>query len=237
MGVFVVAAHIAVGLRKVRQVFDPIFAPVVARRAVSDHAAHLRETVAGPSRWVLSTQLPLVGVLVLSGGAILSIYGGEYRQGALWLALLALAHGANTFAGLVETLLMIERPTLNLINAAVTVAVQIAAGLLLIPRFGATGAALAMCLGFSVQGILRFVELRHVYGWSWPWRSLVKPIVAFSVAFVPAVAIRLASGLVMEIVAGGTFLLLYATAWRLLGAEPVDKAIWRTLIASRKQRG
>ena len=37
-GVFCACAEVAVGLRKVRQVFDPIFAPVVARRAASHRA-------------------------------------------------------------------------------------------------------------------------------------------------------------------------------------------------------
>ena len=234
LGVFVVAAQIAVGLRKVRQVFDPIFAPIVARRAASEQRERLRDTVAGPARWVLSAQLPLVGALILSGGAILSIYGEQYRQGALWLALLGLAHGANTFAGLVETLLMIERPGLNLVNAVATVTIQVAAGLVLIPRFGVTGAALAMCLGFGVQGILRFVEVRRVYGWSWPWRSLVRPGVAFALAFVPALAIRSVGTVAAEIAAGTMFVALYLAAWKWLGAEPADKEIWHTLLASRR---
>lgn len=235
-GVFVVAAQLAVGLRKVRQVFDPIFAPVVATRSASERRGSLRDVVAGPGRWLLSAQLPLVGASVLSGGAIMSIYGSEYRQGAWWLALLTLAHGANTFAGLVETLLMIERPDLNLINAAMTVGVQIMAGLILIPMLGVTGAALAMCLGFSVQGILRFAELRHVYGWGWPWRSLGRPMTAFAMAFLPAAIVRLAGGPLVEILAGLLFLILYAGAWRLLGAEPSDREIWKKLMASRRRR-
>jgi O-antigen/teichoic acid export membrane protein len=235
-GVFAIAAQVAVGLRKVRQIFDPIFAPVVATRSVSEHRGRLKETVAGPGRWVLSAQLPLVGALVLSGGSIMRIYGSEYRQGALWLALLGVAHGANTFAGLVETLLMIERPDLNLINAIVTVGVQLAAGVILIPRFGVTGAALAMCLGFTVQGVLRFAELRHVFGWSWPWRSLRRPIAAFAIAFLPAAALRLSGGPLIEIVSGLLFLLFYAGAWRLLGADPADREIWRTLVASRRAK-
>jgi hypothetical protein len=47
-GVFCAAAQIAGGLRKVRRVFDPIFAPIVASRRVSDDRAALRATVAGP---------------------------------------------------------------------------------------------------------------------------------------------------------------------------------------------
>jgi O-antigen/teichoic acid export membrane protein len=234
-GVFCAAAEVAGGMRKVRQVFDPIFAPVVATRAVSQHRGALKETVAGPGRWVLSAQLPLVGALLLASGSVMSIYGGAFRQGALWLAILGLAHGANSFAGLVETLLMIERPGLNLMNASITVAVQVISGLVLIPILGVTGAALSMCIGFTTQGVLRFIEVRHVFGWSWPWAALKRPLAAFALAFAPAAAIRVALPAHWDFVAGAAFLALYAGAWAVLGAEPADRAVWRQL-TSRTRR-
>jgi O-antigen/teichoic acid export membrane protein len=235
-GVFCAAAEVAGGMRKVRQVFDPIFAPVVATRAVSEQRSSLRETVAGPGRWILSAQLPLVGALLLSSGLVLSVYGPGFRQGARWLALLGLAHGANSFAGLVETLIMMQRPGLNLFNAAATIVVQLVIGVLLIPRVGVTGAALAMCAGFTIQGVLRFAEVRHVFGWSWPWSSLRRPLAAFFIALIPAVAVRLAAAaigeLTAELIAGVLFLGLYAAVWRVLGAEPADREVWRRLMAS-----
>lgn len=229
-GVFCAAAQVAGGLRKVRQVFDPVFAPIVANRAVASERAALRQTVAGPGRWVLSAQLPIVGALMLAAGPIMSIYGAGFRSGASWLALLALAHGTNTFAGLVETLLMIERPGLNLVNAAATVVVQVGAGLLLIPAFGVTGAAVAMCLGFAVQGVLRFAEVRHVFGWTWPWESLIRPLVAASGAAVPAVLLRLQGGVAWELGSAVAFLLCYALGWLWLGADPEDQEVWRRLV-------
>ncbi len=232
-GIFCAAAEVAGGMRKVRQVFDPIFAPVAVTRRASEGHASLRETVSGPGRWVLSAQLPLVGALFLSSGFVLGIYGPAFRQGALWLALLGLAHGANSFAGLVETLIMIERPGLNVFNAATTIVAQVVAGVVLIPRFGVTGAASAMLIGFAVQGVLRFVEVRHVFGWSWPWHSLRRPLTAFVLAFVPASGIRLLGGtlgdLTAQVVAGVVFLVLYALMWRVLGAEPSDREVWRKL--------
>ena len=228
-GVFCAAAQVAGGLRKVRQVFDPIFAPIVATRAASAQGAALRETVAGPGRWVLAAQLPAVSAMVLAAGPIMAIYGPGFRSGALWLALLAIAHGTNAFAGLVETLLMIQRPSLNLLNAALTVVVQLVAGLLLIPRLGVTGAALAMCCGFAVQGIARFAEVRRVFGWTWPWASLARPMAAAAIAVVPAIACRIPGGLWWELSAGLVFLAAYALAWVWLGPDPADREIWRRL--------
>lgn len=228
-GVFCAATEVAGGLRKIRQVFDPIFAPVAAVRHISTPDA-LRATVAGPGRWVLAGQLPLIGVLILSGGTVLSIYGSGFRAGGTWVALLACAHAANSFAGLVETLLIMERPALNLMNATVTVSVQFLAGLALIPHYGVMGAVIAMGLGFAAQGALRFVELKHVFGWGWPWRSLARPLAAFTIAFAPSVAVRVLGGQGVEIAAGILFLLAYAGAWRWLGADPADRAVWLRLL-------
>ena len=234
-GIFCAAAEVAGGLRKVRQIFDPIFAPIVASRLVASAREGLRQTVAAPGRWVLAAQIPLVGVLVLAGGTVMSIYGGGFHSGGLWLALLAIAHGTNTFAGLVETLLMMERPGLNLLNAVVTLIVQIVAGLLLIPRYGVSGAAVSMLAGFAVQGLLRFVEVRHVFGWSWPWRSLARPISAGALAFIPAAVVHVAAPVAWrEPVSAGVFLALYIGAWFWAGLEPADADVLRRLIPARR---
>lgn len=229
-GVFCAAAEVAGGLRKVRQVFDPIFAPVAAARHVVSEPMALKETVAGPGRWVLAGQLPIVGALMLASGTVLSIYGEGFRIGAAWLAILALSHAANSFAGLVEMLLMIERPTLNLANAITTVGVQTVAALLLIPKLGVMGAVIAMGAGFAAQGVLRFAELKHVFGWAWPWRSLLRPMAAFLIAFTPAAMLRVIGGARFEIASALLFLAAYAAAWYRLGADPADRLIWRRLL-------
>jgi hypothetical protein len=122
---------------------------------------------------------------------------------------------------------------LNLFNAGVTVLVQVVTAVLLIPRMGVTGAALSMCIGFTVQGLLRFLELRSVFGWSWPWPTLRRPIAAFGLAMLPSALMRLTLGASWEVPAGILFLALYAGSWRWLGAEPADREIWQRL-RSRK---
>ncbi len=231
-GIFCAATEIAGGLRKVRQVFDPIFAPVAARRYGLSERQALRTTVEGPGRWVLAGQLPAVAFMALAAGPLMGIYGAGFRVGAPWVGMLAAAHAANSFAGLVETLLMIERPGLNLVNASVTIVVQVSVSLWLIPAQGVLGAVIGMSTGFVVQGVLRFVELKHVFGWMWPWRSLLRPLLVCGLAMVPALLCRwiwpqaeLSSGLVF--VAG------YLITWKIVGADPVDQAILDRLLKRR----
>jgi O-antigen/teichoic acid export membrane protein len=125
---------------------------------------------------------------------------------------------------------MIERPALNLVNAFLTVVVQLITGVLLIPRFGVTGAALAMCFGFAAQGLARFAEVEHVFGWRWPWRSLVRPLTAGTLALVPSLALRLPGGTWWEVASGAMFVGAYAGAWMWLGPDPGDRDVWNRLV-------
>ena len=59
--------------------------------------------------WIL---LPLLAVMALAGPLILSIYGPAFREGAVWLVIVALACGTNCFVGLAETVIMVQRPRL-----------------------------------------------------------------------------------------------------------------------------
>jgi O-antigen/teichoic acid export membrane protein len=237
VGIFVAAVEVAGGMRKVRQAFDPMFTPIIARQsAVRDQAA-MEQSFAQLARWVLAAQLPLMGVLVLSGGIGLRIFGPGFEVGAYWVALLAIAHATNSFVGLAETVIMIQRPKLNLVNSGITVVLQFAVSLVLIPAYGATGAAWAMVIAYVTQGVLRYFELRWLFAWHFPWKALGRPAAAFLIAFAPALPLRLfIDGWQGELVAGLTFIAGYLLAWKIIGLEPTDRAVLRQLWEGRKRR-
>ena len=237
IGIFVASVEISGGMRKVRQAFDPMFTPIIARQsAVSDRKA-MEQSFAQLGRWVLAAQLPMMGVLCVSGGIALAIFGPGFEQGAPWVALLAIAHATNSFVGLAETVIMIQRPKLNLINSAVTVVLQFGASLLLIPAFGATGAALAMVLAYVTQGVLRYCELRIIFNWHWPWGAFARPAIAFGLALTAAVPLRLLlHGWQGDLSAGLVLLAAYFTAWKVIGLEEADRVVLRQLWAGRRRR-
>jgi O-antigen/teichoic acid export membrane protein len=231
VGVYAAAVDVASGLRKVSQLFTPIFAPVVAAMAAGTDDARAVATFARLRRWTLAILMPLVAVLTLGGEALLSIYGPGFRDGRLWLGIVALACATNAFVSLGEVVIMVRRPRLNLLNSTVTCIVTVGASLWLIPRFGITGAAIGILLPYVIQGILRDVELRYLFGWPSHWHELGRPVAAAAAAALPAVGCRvMLAGIPGQLAAIAAFLAVYAGAWWLFGLDPGDRAIVDSLI-------
>src|SRR5438067_2698238 len=214
VGVYSAVIGTANGLRKVNQTFNPIFAPVVAgMTATGDHKT-AAATYARLAQWMLWILLPLVAVMFLAGGTILLIYGPAFQQGGVWLGIVALASALNAFVALGETVIMVQRPHLNLLHSSITCAVAAAGLLWLIPRFGAMGAAFGILLPYIVQGILRYATLRWVFHWKDSWSDISGPLIAAVIAFVPALICRvLLGGIMGQVISAAIFLAVFGVQW------------------------
>ena len=214
VGIYGAVVEIAGGLRKVNQAFNPIFAPVVAEMTASGEQARAAAAYAQLAQWMLWILCPLVVSLALAGGVILMIFGPAFVQGSSWLGIVGLACATNAFVSLSETVIMVQRPHLNLITSAFTCAVSVGANLWLIPRFGVTGAAFGILLPFVVQGILRYGALRWLFRWRTSWSNIAPPLVATVIALVPALLCRaLLGGVAGEIITALLFLLFFGGCW------------------------
>jgi len=170
--------------------------------------------------WIL---LPVVAVMVLAGSLILEIYGPAFRQGGMWLDIIAIACATNAFVGLGETVIMVQKPRLNLLNSIITCAVALVANFWLISRFGVTGAAFGVLLPYVLQGILRYRALRMVFHWQNPWADIGHPLTAALVAIAPALACRMMiDGIAGQLIARSVFLVVYAGAWLHHRRSPVS---------------
>jgi O-antigen/teichoic acid export membrane protein len=214
LGIYGACVEVAGGLRKINQAFNPIFAPVVAGLTVDGDQEHAAIAFSRVSQWMLWILLPLVAVLVLAGSVILGIYGAIFRQGGGWLGIVALACATNAFVSLAETVIMVQKPRLNLLNSIITCVAALLANVWLISRFGVTGAALGILFPYVLQGILRYRALRMVFRWQNPWGDLGKPLVAAAVAAIPATACRLSiDGMTGQVIAAIVFVVIHGAAW------------------------
>jgi O-antigen/teichoic acid export membrane protein len=237
LGIYAGAVGIASGVRKVNQVFTPIFTPVIAGQLGRGEVREAEATYGYLARWMLAILLPAVAVLALAGDAIMSVFGRGFEAGGVWVAVIGGACALNAFVGLGELILMVKHPALNLVNSLFAIAATIALNVVLIPRFGPLGAAIAMLVPYGLQGILRGVEISWLLGWRWPWRALITPWVTALIAVLPALLVRGASsGLGWHMAAAGVYLLAYVSAWRLIGMDPNDRAVWNHLLRRQPQQ-
>ncbi len=214
VGVYGAVLGTADGLRKVNQAFNPIFAPVVAGMTATGDHERAAATYARLAEWMLWILLPLVAVMSLAGGTLLLIFGPAFRQGGVWLGVVALASAINAFVALGETVIMVQRPRLNLLHSSITCAVAVGGLLWFIPRFGVMGAAFGILLPYIVQGILRYATLRWVFHWKDSWSDIRPPLIAAGIALVPALVCRaFLGGIVGQVTSAAAFLTVFGVQW------------------------
>jgi O-antigen/teichoic acid export membrane protein len=216
VGIYGAVVDVAGGLRKVNQSFNPIFAPIVAGMTATGEHKEAAAAYARIAQWMLWILLPAVAVMALSGSVILLIYGKAFAQGGTWLAIVAAGCATNAFVSLGETVILVQRPRLNLVNSIIACTIAVLVNLWLIPRYGVTGAAVAIVVPYVIQGILRSLVLRFVFHWHNDWKMLAPPIIAVLIALVPALVCRFFfAGIASQLISGIVFLVACGIGWLL----------------------
>lgn len=226
VGIYAAAVQLTSGVRKVTQIFTPIFTPVIAPKIFAGKIPEAEQSFGYLARWMLALLLPSVAVFALAGTALMTIFGPGFARGGSWAVILAVACATNAFVSLGETILMIDRPHINLVNSAIALATAIGLSLLLIPMLGPLGAALGILAPYCVHGLLRGLEITHFLHWRWPWRAMLKPWLAALVPLPFSLLVRLWwHGMIFEIGAALLYLGGYFIMWRIIGLDPTDRAI------------
>jgi O-antigen/teichoic acid export membrane protein len=223
VGVYGVALGIANGLRKINHAFNPIFAPVIAGLTATGDRTRAIATYARLAQWMLWLLLPTLAVIMLAGDTILLIYGPVFRQGSTWLGITAVACAIEAYVGFGETIIMVQRPHLNLLNSSITCVIAVLANLWLIPRFGVTGAAFGILVPFLAQGILRYIALRFIFRWHNPLSNIAPPVIAAALAIFPALLCRTRlHGIPGEIASAAVFLVVFGLGWKYHRTRSID---------------
>ncbi len=110
--------------------------------------------------WLVLLTWPVNLLVILLAPHYLRIFGDEYAAGAPAVRLLALAMLVATGCGMVDMVLaMAGRTSLNLGNVLIALVVTIGLDVLLIPRFGATGAAVGLAGAMVANNLLPLIQV------------------------------------------------------------------------------
>jgi O-antigen/teichoic acid export membrane protein len=144
-----------------------------AYHVAGDHAG-LAAFLARAVQWTFWPSLAAAAVLLVFGRQVLGLFGAEFTAGYHLLFILSLGLLARASIGPVERLLsMLGEQRICAVIYGAAFAVNAALCFLLIPRFGAAGAAIATASALIFETILLFFVTRrrlgfHVFIWGRP---------------------------------------------------------------------
>lgn len=156
------AALVIVGLGAVNLVVAPQF----ARLHASGNRAALQRIVTQSARIVALLALPAVIVLVLFGAQLVVwVFGSDYAGAATPLSVLAIGQFVNAFFGSAGVLLnMANHERAAARGLMVAAVLNVVLNVLLIPRFGVTGAAVATTISLVVWNVLLWRSAARLLG-------------------------------------------------------------------------
>ena len=216
------------------------FQPQISGLLTIDAATRARALFQTSTAWVVAFVWPIYLTLAVFGDVLVRVFGRGYEEGATVLAILAIAGLVGSASGPVTmVLLMGGNSRANLTITAVALVTNIIANVVLVPRVGVKGAAIAWALSIAVANGLTLARVwrgigMHPFG---PGVTRVAPwcLVSVGGALLGTRMLLGASipGLVVGIIVGGA---LYSIGlWRL--APNLDAHALRTALGRRSPAG
>ena len=156
-------------------------AAAAAHRFTAYHVNGDRERlaafVADSIRWTFWPSLAAAAVILILGRPLLWMFGEGFADGYYLMFILAIGLLARAAIGPVERLLnMLGEQRLCATVYAVTFAVNLGLCLVLIPRMGLAGAAIAISTALVLESVLLFLGTKSRLGFHvFIWRGLRKP--------------------------------------------------------------
>lgn len=191
----------------IMQAIGPQISYVLARNE-HGRAKHLFEI---STSWQILVAFPAFITVMVFAPVLLKAFGTGFGSGRNTLLILGVANLFAAACGSVEVvLLMTGRSTLNLIDSASSLAVNIVLNLVLVPKLGITGAAVAWAASLFVSNAVPMVQVwtatgLHPFGRIWGHALAIGAAVAVAeLATALVLGQTLAGLLVGVLVASGT---------------------------------
>ena len=170
-GIYVIAVQIAERLWMLSQSVSTVILPRLSQLHHDEESRRRMTPIV--SRWVFLVTVVGSGMLALVAAPLINLlFGAKYAQAAgalLWLLPgIALSSLARVLA---NDLAARGRPELNMYTALLIVIINVVLNVLLIPKMGISGAALATTLAYSVNTVIKVYLYARLSGNPW-WRVI-----------------------------------------------------------------
>jgi len=165
VGVYAIVQRLLSPAQTVSTATGQMFAPRIAAEDARGDRSMLEVMLKRVTYWNVSLAIPVFALLLLVPEALLGIFGPAYRTGATALTILAAGQLFNAATGpLGQVINMSGRPYLTLVNNAAVAALNIVLCLILIPRYGLTGAACSTTASITLVNVIKLAQVRALFG-------------------------------------------------------------------------
>jgi O-antigen/teichoic acid export membrane protein len=158
-GIYGMARQVTAPIRQVRQSFDGLLIPAVARTLAIRGSRETGEALASATRLILVLQLPILVGLVAAGAALMEALGHGFAAGHWALLALAAAEVIQAAFSIGDLVFVYLKPRVGLQVTLAGTGIGIVAALFLIPPLGIAGAGLAVLISYAFRAWLRVREL------------------------------------------------------------------------------
>jgi len=166
VGVYRVASQSASLVAFFLTAANTTIAPFISQFYALHDMEKLQRLVTMSARAILACSLPMAIILLVFGKKILVLtFGAEFATGYLPMAILVLGQTVNAFMGPVGNLQnMTGRERDSAMGITITALLNLALNLLLIPRFGILGGAIASAAGMVTWNVVLWIAARKHLG-------------------------------------------------------------------------
>ncbi len=191
VGIYNTAFLISNVLALVFMGFNASFAPVISELYHSDRRQELRSLYSSLTRMVLMIVVPAFCWLIGFGDSLLGVFGQEFTAGYVALIVLGAGVVVRCTVGTVGTMLVMSgHQKFNAANIVAVTALNVLLNLILIPRYGLLGAAIATTISVSLIDTIGLIEVRVLIGIHPYRRSFLKTLLAALVALGGNILVR-----------------------------------------------
>jgi len=161
VGIFSIANRVANLLLFPLMAMISILAPKFAAMHRQGDLDGLKRLVRSSSRMLTLFAVPMAIAVAISAEWILTIFGAEFKDGVIVLDILLIGVVMNAATGAVAELLMMsgfEKSVSRVV--AISSLITVAIAMIMIPKYGLIGAAIATSIGMSTQNLLMVVVVK-----------------------------------------------------------------------------
>lgn len=229
LSVYAAAVRVSQALVLFLTAVSYMFSPFVADLYERGERDRLDDLFKSITRWTLAGTIPLLLLFLVAPVEVLKVFGGSYQTGSAWLRVLLIGQIVNVSVGAAGfILIMVGRTWWDLVVYASSFLLDLAVAVILVPRVGPMGAAIAQATTlvfsnlFRLSLVWRFVHIQ-------PYdRDYVRLIVPAAIGGAVMLAVRSALAgprwgitLLVTAAAGG---LAYVAALVTVGLPPRERS-------------